>query len=218
MFHSFVRNFTDVLRAGSIRLDFPLLVAELAANHRVSQRQFVADLLPKCGTGAEIGVFTGLFSSVLLSVAQPTRSYFVDPWWKAFGPQYPNWGRYTDYGKLATASAQQIAAQRIRKHARACNVEILVEFAAPFLRSIPDSHFDWVYLDSTSDYEETRSQLELLRPKMKAGGIIAGDDWYEEPSSHHHGVHKAVRELIDGGKYESLGRFPACQWAIRARS
>ena len=36
--------------------------------------------LPRRSAGAEIGVWQGVFSRMLLEVAKPTRLFLVDPW------------------------------------------------------------------------------------------------------------------------------------------
>lgn len=177
--YHFVPNAIDVLRVGSVLLDPALLRAEFLNNHRIRARVELANLLPKQSVGAEMGVFTGLFSTILLEVARPKKMYFIDPWWKEFGSHYPDWGLYTDRGKLSTAAAHRLASQRIKRHARETNVEILVEYSTRFLLKVPDNYLDWIYLDSTHSYEGTRAELSALRTKVKSGGIVAGDDWQE---------------------------------------
>jgi hypothetical protein len=94
-------------------------------------------MLPKGGIGAEIGVFTGLFSTVLLEIARPKKIYFVDPWWKAYGRNYPDWGRYTDYGRLSTKAAYEIALRRTASHSRGAVVDIQVDRSQAFLPRMP---------------------------------------------------------------------------------
>jgi hypothetical protein len=211
-----LHNAKDVLKAGSLDLNGSLLRAELTQNHRIFSRRFVAELLPKGGVGAEIGVFTGLFSTILLDVARPSHAYFVDPWWEAFGQNYPNWGRYTDHGRLSTSVAHRTAVRRINSHARDAKTEVLVEYSTTFFPRTPDRHFDWIYLDSTHSYEGTVKELELIKTKLKRGAILAGDDWHDDPAHRHHGIAKAVLEAVSRGEYEEISRFPALQWAVRA--
>jgi len=45
------------------------------------------------------------------------------------------------------------------------------------LTRMPDEHLDWAYLDTTHQYDQTATELQLLKQKVKPGGIIAGDDW-----------------------------------------
>jgi len=211
----FGANAVDVLRTRQFPSDLSLLRAEFLCDHRVSGRLSLAKILPTGGVGAELGVFTGLFSAMLLDVARPRQMHFVDPWWKEFGATYPNWGLYTDQGKLGTRAAHAIAARRIKHHSNGADTNIEVGYSTEFLLSKPDYYFDWVYLDSTHSYEGTRAELELLRTKVRPGGLIAGDDWHDREDHHHSGVAKAVREAVAHRDYEFVGTFPALQWAVR---
>jgi hypothetical protein len=212
----FILNSIDILRAG-ILLDRSLLRAEFLHDHRVGRRAFVANLLPRRGVGGEIGVFTGLFSRILLSAARPKKMYFIDPWWKEYGSRYPDWGSYTDHGRLSTAVAHRIASKRIRRYTQETRAEVLVEYSTTFLPKVPDNHFDWIYIDSTHSYEGTRAELLAFRTKVKSGGIVAGDDWQDDPVHPHAGIAKAVREGLERREYESLMILPALQWMIRVR-
>jgi hypothetical protein len=205
----------DVVRAGIV-FDIPLLRTELLGAHRVSDRRFLAEMLPKNGVGAEIGVFTGLFSTILLDVADPRQMYFVDPWWDAFGKFYPDWGSYNDHGRLETKVAYRAAKERIAKHTRKnANSEVVVGYSTSFLPTLSDGSLDWAYLDSTHSYEGTRDELALLKRKIRPGGILAGDDWYEDPMHVHAGVAMAAKEAVARGDYILIGAFACAQWALR---
>lgn len=65
------------------------------------------------------------------------------------------------------------------------------------LTRMPDQHLDWAYLDTTHEYDQTARELQLLKQKVKPGGIIAGDDWRPDPSHPHHGVCKAVQAFVN---------------------
>ncbi len=210
------KNARDILSVGIPLFERNLLRSELFTDHRIADRRFLAALLPKNGVGAEVGVFTGLFSTVLLEIAKPRHVYFVDPWWEVFGPLYPDWGSYTAYGKLRTRVAYEVACRRISSSAERAQTDVIVDFATSFFERMPDRIFDWVYLDSTHTYNGTVAELASVRSKLKSGAIIAGDDWQGDPSHKHHGVAKAVTEAVSRGEYEALERLPAWQWTVRA--
>src|SRR5262245_7926619 len=98
------RSILDILASGVIPFDTSILRAEALVHHRVRQRKFLLDYIPESSIGVEIGVFTGLFSSILAKHPKISRVTFVDPWWTAFGEHYPDWGDYTDQGRLETRS------------------------------------------------------------------------------------------------------------------
>jgi hypothetical protein len=208
-------NTIDVLRVGSLRANFPLIRAEFLVNHRVRDRIPLANLLPTGGIGAELGVFTGLFSTVLLDMARPRKTYFVDPWWKAYGEHYSDWGRYTDHGRLSTATAYEVAVDRITRRSRKAEIEIVVDYSTQFLARLPDKHLNWAYLDSTHSYEGTCEEFAILRRKIMLGGILAGDDWHDDQSHRHAGVARAIKEAIAKKQCELIGTFPSHQWAVR---
>jgi hypothetical protein len=213
--YRFVSNAIDVLRVGNVLMDSALVRAEFLKDHRIRARLDLVKLLPRHSVGAEIGVFTGLFSTILLDAVRPTKMYFVDPWWKEFGSHYPDWGLYTDHGKLSTATAHRAACRRIERHTNETKTEILVDYSTRFLPNVPDNHLDWTYLDSTHSYEGTCAELARLRTKVKSGGIVAGDDWHDDAAHPHGGVAKAVKEAVEREEYELVAILPALQWAIR---
>jgi hypothetical protein len=192
--------------------------AELMTNHRVRERQFLLDALPPNSIGAELGVFTGLFSSVLARSHKFSLVTFVDPWWTIFGDYYPDWGMYTDYGRLKTRHAYKMAVARISRY-RNLNRNVEVTTSTDWLSAQPDESLDWVYLDSTHDYDGTRAELQLLDRKIRSRGMIVGDDWKPDISHHHNGVFRAVQEFLKSSEFEIVTCGVADQWVLRrARS
>jgi hypothetical protein len=106
------RSILDILASGVIPSERSILRAETLVHHRVREREFLLDHIPENSIGVEIGVFTGLFSSILARDPKIARVTFVDPWWKAFGERYPDWGDYTDRGRVATHSSYELARRR----------------------------------------------------------------------------------------------------------
>lgn len=174
--------------------------AETSNNHRTEPRALIAkDFLPKGGTGAEIGVFTGLFSPHLFKAAQPQKMYLVDPWHSLFGENYPNWKSYTAFGRLETKAAMHAVLARTKEFGE--RIEIVVGKSTDWLPTLPDEHLDWVYLDSSHAYEDTFIELILLSKKLKKDGIIMCDDCRPDPKQKHHAVYRAVRDfLISAGR------------------
>jgi hypothetical protein len=196
----------------------PLRAAEIGGNHRISQRASILKFIPKDSVGAEIGVFTGLFSEFILRNTQLRKLHLVDPWWRAYGELFPDWGIYTADGRLSTQIAKQAAATRAAVFGGSCEVRFHVQFSTDWLAEQPDGLLDWVYLDSTHTYEGTMAEITLLRRKVRAGGFILGDDWYPDPAQVHHGVYRAVNRLLHTDPYLDLvyAGFDD-QYALRVR-
>jgi hypothetical protein len=205
----------DILLSGYVPSDTSILRAELRAPHRISERRFIVDFIPPNSVGAELGVFTGLFSSILARERKISRVTFVDPWWEAFGDRYPDWGSYTSYGRMSTRKAFEVARRRISRSGLPHRV---VEVASSYewLQLQPNGSLDWVYLDSTHSYEGTKRELELLNIKInKHTGLVLGDDWQFDRSHYHHGVCLAVNESLKSSNFELILCGPHTQWVLR---
>lgn len=168
-------------------------------------------MLPKGGVAAEIGVQRGDFTGELLELAEPRRLHLLDLWY-LLGKEW-HWGE----GDRSTTGALIEVIRRFEDELVEGRVVLNVGDDLEQLETFDDHYFDWVYLDSSHIYEHTRLELDVLARKVKPGGLIAGDDWIPEPTHPHHGVFRAVSELVAGGGYELVyASEDDLQWAIRA--
>jgi hypothetical protein len=204
----------EIAHSGVVPRDVSMLRIELRLGHNIKERLFLLDYIPPNSIGAELGVFTGLFSSVLAREKRISQVTFVDPWWEAFGERYPNWGAYTDYGRLKTRNAFEIARQRVLKPGLPNRV-IEVDFSYNWLTRQPSRSLDWVYLDSTHMYEDTKRELELLDEKLGDHGMILGDDWLVDRNHYHHGVFLAANEFLKSRNFELVSCGQSGQWVMR---
>lgn len=165
-------------------------------------------LLPEGGAGAELGVHKGHLTPVLLEAAKPSHLYVVDPWFKLEAEW--DWAA----GDRSTVHAYARVVKRLRTGLEDGSVSLIVDDDRNFLSSLPDRTLDWVYVDSSHQYEHTREELALLIRKVVVGGVIAGDDWQEDPGHRHHGVCRAVREAeIQGSVKIKYASNVDHQWA-----
>jgi hypothetical protein len=130
------------------------------------RRERFLEIFPKDAVGAEIGVFKGEFTRHILDRTRPRELHLIDVWWKLYGETYPDWGAYTDFGRLATREAFEMAQAAVRGHDRRRVAVFHVENDLECLSRFPNGHFDWVYLDSSHDYDQTLKELELLDRKL----------------------------------------------------
>jgi hypothetical protein len=210
------RSILDILASGVIPFNTSILRAEALLHHRVRQRKFLLNHIPESSSGAEIGVFTGLFSSILARESKIFQVTFVDPWWKAFGEHYPDWGGYTDHGRLETHCAYELARKRVSRPGLQNRI-VEVAFSYEWLESQPDESLDWVYLDSTHTYDGTKRELALLDRKIRQDGIVLGDDWQTNRSHRHHGVALAICEFLRTSDFEPVLCGVFGQWILRRR-
>jgi len=134
-----------------------VLNAELRADHRVKERMFILQHLPSNSVGAELGVFTGLLSAIFARTRKFAKVTFVDPWWTMYGERYPDWGQYTDFGRLRTEQAYLIAKRRIES-AGLPGRDIEVESSYKWLEA---SHSPKFIAPSINGFPRTAHSLKL---------------------------------------------------------
>jgi len=162
---------------------------------------------------AELGVLKGDLSRPILRALKPAKLHLVDPWY-LLGPEW-SWEK----GDRSTYRALAGILKDFDEELTSGQVVLNIAFDQDFLAALPDGYFDWVYLDTTHEYEHTKVELELLQKKVKASGVISGDDWRPDPKHPHHGVYKALQELLARGEYEVLySNTENLQWAIRRKA
>ena len=184
--------------------------------HRKSQSRppradFVRATIPTGGIGAEVGVHRGDFAAELLELAGPTRLHLIDLWY-LFGREW-HWGEGEE---RSTIGALKGILDRFEDELVAGRVVLHIGDDLELLPSFPDAYFDWVYLDSVHVYEHAIRELGVLSKKVRPGGVIAGDDWIEDPNHPHHGVFRAVTKFTESGRGELVyASTTDLQWAVR---
>jgi Methyltransferase domain len=176
------------------------------ARHR-QERARLLRRLPKRSVGVEIGVWAGDLSAAILRAVRPTRLHLLDPW--AYAPDE----RYEQawYGGARAGSQAEMdkvyerVLQRFDSEIADGAVVIHRSTSAEAVVGFEDSSLDWVYVDGNHLYEYVRTDLELFAPKVRPGGLLAGDDygaagWWDD------GVRRAVDRLLvtQAGAYESV--------------
>ena len=164
----------------------------------IQRIEFLEQFIARQGTGAELGVHKGHFSQVLLDRLAPQKLYLIDPWYLQ-GKQW-SWGD----GNRRVMDALCYVLRKMEDELVSGQVVLLIENDLEALAKMPDGHLDWVYLDTTHQYEQTVKELEVLKVKVKPGGVISGDDWQPDPSHKYYGVCRAVREFVDREKHAVL--------------
>lgn len=165
--------------------------------------------------GAEIGVFKGDFSKLILLHAKPKKIHFIDVWWTLYGDYFPDWGKYTNYGKLKTKDAYNQFLKKIKPYRKQSDIEIHVGNDLEILNNFPNNYFDWVYIDSSHEFEHTYQELIILKDKVKVDGIIMGHDYITDPAHIHYGVKMAIDKFIMEYNYHIIYLDMFTQWAIK---
>jgi len=179
---------------------------------RSEKRGYLSQFVVKGGVGAELGVFWGHFSEVILREFRPRTLYLVDLW-DLQGEKFDIEGRFTDFGRMRPsdcyAHVQEIAA----RHPDV--VRVVKDDASAFLSGYEGEAFDWVYVDTSHKYDDTLRELTLIADRLKPGGVILGDDWIADPSHRHYEVVRAVHSFVRGTDFEIVEAGRGHQFVLR---
>ena len=146
--------------------------------------------LPTNAVAAEIGVNEGDFSQLILTNCKPGKLVLIDVW----------------ASKRYHEGLFEKVKKRFHPEIENGTIEIIRDLSFGAIASCKDQLFDWVYLDTDHSYATTHKELELLRPKMKKGGIIAGHDYIigNWNGGVRYGVIEAVREYCIKYNWEMI--------------
>lgn len=136
---------------------------------------------------AELGVFKGDFSRMIYDICQPRELYLCDLF-----SGYVQSGD-VDGSNVEFHQGYQLKNMVKEKFSHDLHVAISQKDSVEFLKSFPDQYFDFIYIDSSHQYEHTKNELNEALRVVKNGGIIAGHDYNE---MHFKGVFDAVNEFI----------------------
>ncbi len=172
------------------------------------KRNGILKHLPHNAVVAELGVYSGGFSSKITRLTKPKKLYLVDPYWR-------NQGLYYSYGR-SKMDVFQMLVGRMKKWDKENVATIVIDFGCDFLQDMPDKYFDWIYLDTTHMYQDTLNELEIMHKKIKDNGYLAGHDWRDNPKHIHRGIKKAINEwLLIHTECELVIRDRHGQWIIK---
>jgi hypothetical protein len=188
----------------------PLLLTLKRAAHRLlhpnapqGRRKRLLDTLPNGAACAEVGVWKGDFSARILEVVRPTKLHLIDPW-RAIGGEAYEGARYGGGLHEGQAEMDAMHAAVLRRFANERKkgvVEVHRATSAEAAGRIADHELDFVYIDGDHTYEAVKADLAAYAPKVRPGGLLAGDDygvegWWED------GVTRAVDEFVAAGRAE----------------
>lgn len=157
----------------------------------------------KNGKFIEIGVYQG---ASLLSIADilknnKTKVYAIDPWElnsEEIGYQYQNKEFMTKSRKLFESINQKYK----------LGIEIIQDMSQYCSGRFKDNSIDMVFLDGDHTFITVLKELELYWPKVKKGGMIAGDDYTWE----------SVKQAVDKfskDKMLKLDLYKKIIWSIK---
>lgn len=128
--------------------------------------------MPKGARAAEIGVWEGGFSRRILEICAPAELHLIDPW--QYMPEFGNTGFGRKKNEHLMEQKYQDVLAAFRDDPR---VKIHRATSADALGAMADGSLDWVYIDGNHNDPFIGNDLDLCLRKVKADGIIAGDDF-----------------------------------------
>lgn len=174
-----------------------------------AQRRHVLDWVERGSVCAEIGVWKGDFAAQILG-RRPAALHLVDPWqWQ---PQFRDriYGARPGMSQAAMDAIFERVQQRFRRHP---GVQIQRAPSEAAAARFADASLDFVYLDADHGYAAVRRDLELWTPKLRPGGVLAGDD-YAFARCPEGGPRRAVAEAVAAGALEWISLRNE-QWILR---
>jgi hypothetical protein len=135
-----------------------------------TRAEFFRDVLPVGSEVAELGVFLGMFSDVILRLNRPARLWLVDLWAE---------GTYTccdtnNEHTIVVSKTENLPAWLAHKYQHWPEVSLCQESSLDFLACCPA--LDCVYIDTTHTYEQTIAELRASLRVVRHGGWIGGHD------------------------------------------
>lgn len=137
-------------------------------------RNALGDLAQRLGftTGAELGVLRGELSKTFLDRwPSNVKYYMIDLW--AHQDNYVDVNNHQD-----SAHNENYGVAMELNAAHKDKLEVLRMYTTEAAVHIPDESLDFIYVDARHDYCGVTEDLETYWPKLKAGGIFAGHDYY----------------------------------------
>lgn len=139
----------------------------------MKNREDITQLLNFNSIGCELGVFKGDFSQILLNSNKFKELHLVD----LFSGNVESGDK--NGNNVEVINGDLLFNNVIKRFANTCAV-IHKRDSVSFLRSCPDRYFDFIYIDTNHQYQQTLDELELSMKKVKNSGLICGHDYNEQ--------------------------------------
>jgi len=182
-----------------------------------NRRPSLFRLLPPESVGAEVGVHRGDLSALIVKHLRPRRLHLIDPWRYATSDRYKDTWHGGDVGGDQRNMDRRYRGvlARFRRPIKKGVVVVHRGASVAMAAEIADGSLDWVYIDGDHAYEAVVADIAAYVPKVRPGGVIAGDD-YGGTTGLRVGVKPAVDEFVQAEDVQVLQlSIDDGQWAVR---
>lgn len=130
------------------------------------------------GEGAEIGVFHGSFSQMILNQWNGAKLWLVDAWQNQPEAEYDDGlNRMYDLSEGYEITKSRVKSYRDR-------VGLIRKFSVEAAQDFKDWALDFAYIDANHSYDAVKADIEAWWPKVKPGGLLCGHDYGMGPGLH----------------------------------
>lgn len=135
----------------------------------------------------------------------PPQLFAVDVWDEWMGGEQKDFQPFLLAIKNVCKTPYQAFEYLINRHAplAAQHINIIQGSSVNCSRDLPDASLDVVFIDAYHDYQQGRADIQAWLPKVKPGGLLAGDDYDRDM---YPGFVQAVDEELRG-KFTTKGRI-----------
>ena len=164
------------------------------------------------GIFVEIGTWTGQFAETLLNNTHCTRLFCVDPYKHFDDLSYPDYintqlqtGGDTYFYKTKSHLEEQFGSR----------VTLVRKSSMEAVNDFQESSLDFVYIDGNHEYSHVLEDILAWFPKIKSGGILAGDDIYSRNIQEYTNNNMLIHFGGDEPSWGVFGVYPAVLEAQR---
>lgn len=169
-----------------------------------TNRDYLLAMMPKDAVCAEIGVWIGGFSRMILNVTKPSNLFLIDPWLWDLPVKVPR-DCYIANTRLVKnqADMDKLYTKVNDEFEKLPNVTVMRQKSVDAAAIFQDNYFDWIYIDGAHDYQNVKADLEAWSTKVKPGGFLTGDDW-DWGKKYNNPVRRAVQDFIKLKTYKMV--------------
>jgi hypothetical protein len=181
----------------------------------LSDRNGLIRPIPKNAVWAGVGLYKGALSQIVLDACAPSLYYLIDNWKYDFHEHNPFQDTTENFSNFAgrvhwehdpNEHQEQNYRAIVSRFSNEPCVRVVRARSVEGIESLPDAHLDVIYIDANHQYEYVLRDMMHARKKLKSGGIMLLDDFYECPGAHeqNEGVMNAVNAFVK--RHESSWR------------
>ena len=165
------------------------------------------------GTFVEVGTWMGDFAEALVKTTECKKLVCVDPY------TFFNDFSYRDSMNLKlhldAEKRYQVTKRRLESAAGPNRVEMKRKVSMDAVQDFPNESLDFVYIDANHEYKYALEDILNWYPKVKSGGILAGDDVHSTKLEDYKGNNMLMKFGNNSETWGIFGVYPALLEAER---